>query len=135
MLVDDMETDNYINDMILREAGIEHIYQFKSGQSAIEFLENLNRNYAFMEDCMPQLIFLDLNMPLMDGFQFLREFERFENDFKKHIRFVILTSSNDPDDVKTALSNKNVIKYLNKPLNENAVSEVLETLSAHLVAI
>lgn len=125
LLIDDAEIDNFINENIIRAAGIQHVHVFKSGQSAIEFLENLQRNLALMKNSIPQIVFLDLNMPLMNGFQFLNEFERLEESFKNTMKFVILTSSHDPEDLKLAESNKRVVKYLNKPLSEEDVLSLM----------
>ncbi len=128
LLIDDAEIDNFINENIIKAVGISYVHVFKSGQSAIEFLENLQRNISFMRTSMPQIVFLDLNMPLMNGFQFLNEFEKFDDAFKDEMKFVILTSSHDPEDVKLAQQNKRVIKYLNKPLSEEDVKSIVSMI-------
>lgn len=129
LLIDDAEIDNFINENIIKAVGIDYVHVFKSGQSAIEFLENLQKNIEFMRSSLPEIVFLDLNMPLMNGFQFLNEFEKFDEDFKNSMEFVILTSSHDPEDVKLAEQNKRVIRYLNKPLSEEDVKKLVNRVT------
>lgn len=125
MLIDDDDIDNFINENIIKGAGVtSNIHIFKSGQSALEYLLNLQKNEELYKDRIPEMIFLDLNMPLMNGFQFLKEFEKLEEDFKKKMNIIILTSSYDPMDVKEAEKFPRVKKYLKKPLNEKDLEEI-----------
>lgn len=133
MLVDDVETDNYLNEQVLKEAGVEHVYTCKTGESAMDFLENIYKNYSVLHHCMPKIVFLDLNMPMMDGFQLLNAFEKFNTEFKDEIKFVILTSSQEMKDRIEAKKHNRIIGYLNKPLTSEDVNYLLRNLKNNQV--
>ena len=79
---------------------------------------------AKKEDDLPQLLFLDLNMPVMDGFTFLFEFEKLPDNVKQNSKIIVLSSSISPEDINRASTNPLVLKYVNKPLNEKYLSAI-----------
>lgn len=126
MIVDDNELDNFINTKIIESSHFsKKIYLNTNGKSALEFLSNL---ITTMEDdfktICPDVIFIDLNMPILDGFQFLESLGKINNKTLNKSKLVVLTSSAHPEDSrKTKKINKDVI-YLSKPLT----SEMLNSL-------
>jgi CheY-like chemotaxis protein len=119
MLIDDNEIDNLINQKMIEASGItEHIYIHTGARSAIEFLKNMEKLRDTGQNVLPELIFLDIDMPLMDGFQFLDEFEKLETNTKNHCSVVMLTSSISPADVNKSKKYEYVKKYINKPLSQ-----------------
>lgn len=121
MLIDDNEIDNLINQKMIESAEIaQHIYTHTGAKSAIEFLRNLEK-LELADQVLPDIIFLDIDMPLMDGFQFLDEFEKLSLATKKKCRIVMLTSSINPQDFNRSKKYLNVKLYLNKPLTYESI--------------
>lgn len=125
MLVDDSDTDNFINKRILELSGFGYRIEIKnSGKSALEYLEAMQDD----EENIPDVLFLDINMPVISGFIFLYEFEKLPEQVKKKCQIVILTSSEDSRDVQRIMDNDLVKLYLTKPLNEEALNRVRKGL-------
>ncbi|MDH5397336.1 MAG: response regulator [Cyclobacteriaceae bacterium] len=123
MLVDDNETDNFISKRIIEITGFaKDIVVKNSGQSALDYL----RQYQEDVDKVPNLVFLDINMPIVDGFIFLYEFEKFSNKIKDKCKVIILSSSDNKRDIDKIVNNNHVIMFITKPLTEVALDEVRE---------
>jgi CheY-like chemotaxis protein len=121
MLIDDNEIDNLINQKMIEAAVVaEHIFTHTSAKSAIEFLRNVE-SLEVADKVLPEVIFLDIDMPLMDGFQFLDEFEKLSNAVKKKCSIVMLTSSINPQDSARSKKYASVKQYLNKPLTNESI--------------
>jgi len=122
MLVDDNEIDNYINEKIIKGCYFSDIvYVNTSSTSAIEFLRNLSVNKDLRKDHLPSVLFLDINMPILDGFQFLEEFNKLDDEIRQYVKVAILTSSIDPADLERSHKYSAVCKFLNKPLTEESL--------------
>jgi len=126
MLIDDNEIDNFINEKIIQSVLFaENIYIHTSSRSALEFLKNIEHTQnKFPNELIPQYIFLDINMPLLDGFQFLDEFEKFPKEFSSKSKVVMLTTSLNPFDIEKSNQYKNVVKFVHKPLTEVVLGEL-----------
>lgn len=120
LLIDDVELDNFINEKLISSNGFsEKIYICNSGQGALEFLNNLNIAAAAFPDIYPEVIFIDINMPVMDGFQFIQSFQEIIKKQRKHPKLVVLTSSVAERDRQTTSGLSKDILFLNKPLSKD----------------
>jgi len=125
LLVDDDDDANHIQERLIKKHGFaENIDKVWNG---IEALEYLNRCVA-QHDPLPEIIFLDLNMPKMDGWAFLEKYSQLGVEVKKKIELIILTSSINPDDAERASRNPEVKGYKNKFLDKQQLEEILKLM-------
>ena len=121
LLIDDNDIDNFINErMITTNFFSNRVIVKNSGESALNYL----KENAGEDANLPQVIFLDLNMPIMDGFAFLTEYEKLPDAVKKNCKVIVLSSSISPEDINRASTNPLVVKYVNKPLNEKYLAAI-----------
>lgn len=124
MLIDDNEIDNLINQKMIEATNItKHIFTHTGARSAIEFLKNIEK-LTDISSVLPDVIFLDIDMPLMDGFQFLDEFDQLSDETKNRCKIVMLTSSINPQDVNKSKKYPSVKKYINKPLSQETLQKL-----------
>jgi CheY-like chemotaxis protein len=134
LIIDDSEADRYILKRLIKKTGIsEHIYEKENGQDALDFLADYEVNFkANPEQFPPILIFLDINMPIMDGFEFLEEFEKLQkmHDYSGSV-LIMFTSSEREDDKAKALAYGFVKGYLYKmPSSAEELKAEVEKLLA-----
>ena len=125
MLLDDNELDNFINQKIIEANHFAStIYVNTGSKSALEFLNNLSISSTNAIDIFPEIIFVDLNMPMMDGFQFIENLKNKLPEKLKSLKLVILTSSVNPEDKKKAGEIELDIAFLNKPLTQEMLDKL-----------
>jgi CheY-like chemotaxis protein len=130
MLIDDNEIENLVNRKLLEDLGFaRQFYLYTNGKSAMEFLENIDNNDDFPGNFIPKLIFIDIDMPLMNGFTFLENLSKLSSKLNNIMKLVILTQSSDLNYVKKARKIPNVIEYLIKPLDIKMVKALQKKLS------
>lgn len=124
-LIDDDEINRFVMAKTIRVSGIEaNVVTFANGRDAmIHFLE-----HASNPSMLPDLVFLDINMPLMNGWQFLEEFERLERLLTKDIAIYMVSSSVDDRDLQRSKSYKHVVDYIEKPLTAEMISELMQVV-------
>ena len=121
MLVDDNDTDNFISKRIIEITKFAKRVEVKgSGKGALDYLREFQNDTANL----PGIIFLDINMPIVDGFVFLYEFEKFSELVKNKCKVIILSSSDNKRDIDKIVNNNHVIKFITKPLTETALDEI-----------
>lgn len=121
LLVDDSYIDNLINRKILENNNFsETITVIDSPQLAIQHI----RESVSSGTPLPEVLFLDLRMPEMSGFDFLTELDTIENLPIDQVKIYILSSSLDPTDLKKVEENKLVTKFIGKPLSQEILEEI-----------
>ena len=121
MLVDDNDTDNFISRRIIEITKFaDDVIVKNSGKGALDYLDEFKDNASEL----PDIIFLDINMPIVDGFVFLYEYEKFGNIVKDKCRVIILSSSDNKRDIDKIVNNDYVIKFVTKPLTEKTLEEI-----------
>ena len=123
MIVDDNEIDLYISENAIKKFGFaQDVVLMNSAIRALEYLKSI----ADTIERLPELIFLDIRMPEMDGFGFLENYEHLPESIRKKCIIMMLSSSLDEADHNRASGNRYVKRFLNKPLGMNKLKELLE---------
>ena len=104
----------------------DKILQFENGEEALLFL----KEHASETDNLPDYIFLDINMPYVDGWMFLEDYATLKLNLKKDISIYMVSSSIDPRDVNRAKGNENVREYIIKPVSREKLIELLKKAAA-----
>ena len=113
MAIEDSAIDQYVIEQMMKKSSFaERIFISGSAQDALDNLDKFTANH----EEMPQLVFLDIHMPNMNGFAFLTELEKKYGHIKDSMSVIILTTSLDPVDRTTSNSYSNIKMFLNKPL-------------------
>lgn len=122
LLIDDDQIINLINTRIIQVSKqVENISAVTGGEEALAALQNIiNTDVSIF----PEFIFLDINMPEMDCWEFLDKLALFPAELLKKCKVVILTSSIDLFDIRKAKKNPLVFDYITKPLNIEKISMV-----------
>lgn len=121
MLIDDNEIDLMIHSKIISITKlVDEIISFKSGEEALCFLKNNMNN----PDNLPQFILLDIQMPEMNGFEFLELYKELPKNFTDNCSVSILSSTLDFGDIKKAEANPFVLQLIKKPLKINDFKEI-----------
>jgi len=127
LLIDDSAATNTLNRRFLEQMNIVEKITIKlNGQEGLTYLTSKNE---FGVSPSPNLIFLDINMPVMDGFQFLEKYDKLDSSLKAEILVIMLTSSINEKDAEKARKYDAVHDFMQKPLSEAQVNNLLDELS------
>lgn len=121
LIIDDTFVDRYIAERNIKKyAFAEHVIQMDSALTALDYLIELSR----IPDELPELIFLDIRMPLMDGFGFLEAFEKLPSTIHDHCKIIMLSTSLDPVDHVRVNEHRFISRFLNKPLDQSRLQQI-----------
>ncbi|MEO6327702.1 MAG: response regulator [Ginsengibacter sp.] len=120
IIIDDDPTNNIIcNIMLEMVLGKVGINTFEKPEQGLLFIK---KNYS--KKFMPAVLFLDINMPTLTGWEFMEEFEKLGKEVKEQIGIYILSSSVDSRDKDKARANKHIKGFISKPLDEQVILSV-----------
>ncbi len=120
LLIDDNPDDNFFHERIIgKSLCAEKVIAIESAIEALDFLKNVDPKE------IPQLILLDINMPGMNGWEFLAEYSRLDKERRSCIVVVLLTTSHNPDDEQLARTYDIVCDFKIKPLTEPILRSIL----------
>ena len=125
LIVDDDLVYRFAATKTIASTGLaEKIEECSDGLEALSYLkENMQQPQN-----LPDVIFLDINMPTMDGWEFLKAFEPIISEFSKTMRIYMVTSSIDKHDIERSKQFVTVLDYLVKPIFKETFSRILNTV-------
>lgn len=119
VVIDDVPFDRIVAEKLLKKNGFEgEVVGVESGKKALNYLEKLS-----LSPDRRLCILLDINMPEMNGFQFLEEYSKFPDSFKDNCAVMMVTSSLFPDDEARAMNTRCVQSFIHKPLSQEKIRE------------
>jgi len=119
---DDSIYVNLVKKIIETKKLCDNLLIFNDGKDGIEYFEALLQNFS--KENIPEIILLDINMPIMDGWEFIERFTKIKNKFNSQITLYVVSSSINITDVDKAKSLSSVENYLIKPVNIDALEAV-----------
>lgn len=124
LLVDDDPDDNYLHQLVITDSGqCEEVRVAESGFQALDYLTQTDRpDYV-----RPDVILLDINMPGMNGFEFLERYHQLPDSLKSRLVLLMLTTSLNPSDRQRADGAADVTGYQNKPLTLAMLQQIIDT--------
>ncbi len=122
LLIDDDEATNFIHKLVIKRMGCaEKVVVAQNGIEAMEYLQKEENGVC----PKPDLIFLDINMPGMNGWGFLEEYHKLAEEQRGKVILVMLTTSLNPDDMEKARNIPDVNGFKNKPLTTHLINDIM----------
>ena len=135
LLVDDDFATNFINKKILQKANVtNHIQVTLNGKEAIDYICKQGKFESDTNEFpQPELILLDINMPVMDGWEFIEAFQKLSLENKENIAIVMLSSSFNPADKTRAESIDEISAFKQKPMSREALLKIIKKVLPELM--
>ncbi|MGK0414097.1 MAG: CheY-like chemotaxis protein [Polaribacter sp.] len=121
---DDMVYKFFMKGVLNKKKLADSVITFADGEEAFDFID---KNKEKPEN-LPDLIFLDINMPIMDGFQFMDEYMKIHASIKKQITIYMVTSSIDSIDLERSRQYSEISDFITKPTNVSTIEEIIHRL-------
>lgn len=124
MIIDDNIIDLYITKrLIIKNNFGKKVLEYSSAEDALKYLQENQETISML----PQIIFIDIYMPVMSGFEFLKVYDKLPDTLKKYCKTYIISSSIDDNDIARSKMDKNLIAFQVKPITK----EFLESIEAN----
>ncbi len=133
LLVDDDPTTNFLNEELIKDNQVANfVHVAWNGKEALDYLDRRGKfSFKIKKDSpRPNIIFLDINMPIMDGFEFLEKYKELPKSKRAEVVIVFLTTSDSILDKDKVVSEKIVFKYIEKPLRKQNLNQVIQDYHA-----
>lgn len=129
LLIDDNPPTNFFNKRLINKLGLaEEVFAVENGKLGLEFLTNQGDYVSNGKKYpKPALILLDINMPVMDGWEFLEAYHQLSPEQKGEILIVMLSTSPNPDDLQKASSISELSGFRQKPLTQEMLVDIFDT--------
>ncbi|KSA14573.1 response regulator [Maribacter dokdonensis] len=121
-IIDDDDISKYVMKRYLKQLSASRIVDFPDSLQPLKFIQD---NVNAIED-LPDVIFLDLHMPILNGFDFIRDFQQVTSKINKKIKIVMLTSSINAEDVEIAKSFPEISNYFIKPIKHRDLEKIMD---------
>ncbi len=127
LCVDDDPITLMLYKMVIAKASLsDTVIIAKNGQEALEYYDDLKSK---KDDCFPELMFLDLNMPIMGGWEFLDNFiEAKYKPYNEKTKIIVLSSTIDPNDIEKVKNYPTIIDFISKPITKEMLEKLKERL-------
>lgn len=122
MIIDDNIIDLYISSrMITKNNFGKNVLQYTAAEEALKYLQDHQNNIPEL----PKVIFVDIYMPVMSGFEFLEAYDKLSPTLKNHCKAYIISSTIDDDDIVKARTDTNVVSFQVKPITKEFLDRII----------
>jgi CheY-like chemotaxis protein len=126
-VIDDDDIYQFAVARIIESAlNTSSVMSFYDGEEALEYFESLKGN----DDPIPDIIFLDINMPRLNGFEFMEGYNKIKDRLSKKSKVYMVSSSIDPADIQRSKEMDGIEDYVSKPLDTDLVTDIVSRLAS-----